>query len=85
MIRTQVQLTEGQMRDLRRMAEKEGVSVAEIVRRSVDRYIRTTQGLTDEERRQRALSFAGRFRDPARARDVAERHDDYLYGPDATS
>lgn len=37
MIRTQVQFTESQMRDLRRMAEKEGVSVAEVVRRSVDR------------------------------------------------
>jgi 16S rRNA U516 pseudouridylate synthase RsuA-like enzyme len=76
MVRTQIQLTESQARDLRRMAEKEGVSIAEIVRRSVNAYIRTTQGLTDDERRRRALAVAGKYR--SGLHDVAREHDRYL-------
>lgn len=40
MVRTQVQLTAEQVRALRRMAAREGVSVAELIRRSVDAWIR---------------------------------------------
>jgi hypothetical protein len=38
MIRTQIQLTEEQSKTLQEFALKEGVSVAELIRRSVELY-----------------------------------------------
>jgi len=77
MLRTQVQLTQEQQRRLRALAHHEGVSIAELVRRGVDR-------LLDEEspdRRElyaRAAELIGAFADSSGATDVAARHDDYL-------
>jgi len=39
MIRTQVRPTPGQARAVKRMAKEHGVSMAEIIRRSVDAYL----------------------------------------------
>lgn len=77
MIRTQIQLTEQQARRLRSQAREQGVSLAEIIRRCVDR------GLADEapgraDLYERALSAVGRFPDRRRARDLARKHDRYL-------
>lgn len=79
MIRTQIQLTEEQARRLRRAAQREGTSVAEIVRRCVER------GLGDElsetaERYARALRVVGKFRDKEGRRDVSVAHDEHLDG-----
>jgi hypothetical protein len=77
MIRTQIQLTDEQLHKLRRAAREQGVSVAEIVRRCIDRAI-------DDEipgRRNdyaRAARLVGAFEDHEGARDVSARHDDYL-------
>lgn len=76
MIRTQVQFTDEQARRLRRVASKEGVSVAELVRRCVVRV------LDDDEQRleeayARAASVIGAFQDP-RGGSVAEDHDKHL-------
>ncbi len=79
MVRTQIQLTEEQARRVRRIAQEEGVSIAEVIRRCVD------QGL-EESRPSRAelwekvLAVAGRFEDSTGAEDVSERHDEYLNG-----
>ncbi|MBK8430032.1 MAG: CopG family transcriptional regulator [Chloroflexi bacterium] len=43
MVRTQIQLTEKQSIILKQLAEKEEVSVAEIIRRSVNFYIEQSQ------------------------------------------
>jgi hypothetical protein len=75
MIRTQIQLTEEQSRFLREMAEEEGVSLAEMVRRSVEAMMRSRHGPSLEERRRRAIALAGRFSGPP---DWAARHDDYF-------
>ncbi len=77
MIRTQIQLSEAQARRLRVAARREGISVAEAIRRLVDR------GLSDDkvDRAQlyeRAASAVGRFRDRSGAKDVAKAHDRYL-------
>lgn len=77
MIRTQIQLTEQQLRQVRRAARERGLSVAEVIRRCIDR------GVDGEipDRNQayaRALGRAGAFRDRQGARDVSEKHDDYL-------
>jgi hypothetical protein len=72
--RTQISLTAGQARDLRRLARKRGTSMAALIREAVDR----TYGAGDEEavRWDRALGAIGGFRSD-RA-DVSERHDEHL-------
>ena len=77
MIRIQIQLTEEQRRKLRRAARDQGVSLAEMVRRLIDR------GMEQEapDRRAayaRAAESLGKFRDREGAVDVGTRHDDYL-------
>jgi hypothetical protein len=77
MIRTQIQLTERQARELKRIAAKEGVSMAEVIRRAVDAKIRGGTGEVPwEERVRRARAAMGKFR--SGLKDVAEKHDDYL-------
>lgn len=75
MLRTQIQLTEEQARALKEMAARDGVSIAELVRRSLTSFLRSPSPST-EERRRRAIAFAGRF--PSREGDIAENHDRYL-------
>lgn len=77
MVRTQIQLTERQARELKRMAAREGVSMAEVVRRAVDAKIREgVREVSWEERNRRLLAAMGKFR--SGLKDVAERHDEYL-------
>ena len=56
MPRLLVHLTEDQRRRLRRAAEAEGTSMAKVVRRAVELYLRLTP-----DRFERALRAAGRF------------------------
>jgi ribbon-helix-helix CopG family protein len=77
MVRTQIQLTEHQARRLRAEARERGLSLAEIIRRYVEK------GLSDEAPNraalyERAARVVGRFRDRRAARDISSRHDRYL-------
>ena len=77
MVRTQIQLTEQQARRLRARARERGVSLAEMIRRYVER------GLSEETPDRAALydqaaRVVGRFSDRRGARDVAAKHDQYL-------
>ena len=77
MVRTQIQLTERQARRLRAEARDRGISLAEVIRRYVEK------GLSQEEsdraaRYDRAAKVIGRFRDRRGARDLSSRHDRYL-------
>ena len=76
MIRTQVQLTEEQARVLKNLASIRQVSVAELIRQSVDTLIRSSREIDAEERRRRAIAAAGRFR--SGASDISAKHDEYL-------
>ena len=76
MIRTQIQLTEEQAQALKMLAAKEGHSVAELVRQSVDELIRKRVGISVDERRRRAIAAIGRFR--SGQSDVSTDHDKYL-------
>jgi len=71
MVRTQVQLTEKQMAQLRKMSLEQGVPLAELIRRAVDELIARRQ-----RRKQRLLQAIGRF--SSGIGDLAERHDFYL-------
>jgi hypothetical protein len=72
-IRTQVSLTEGQMRRLRAEARRRRVPIAQIVREAVDRAVPLDPG-DREARFRQALAAVGRFR--SGTGDVSARHDE---------
>jgi hypothetical protein len=75
MIRTQIQITSEQARALKRLAAKEGKSVAELIRISLDDMLRAG-GIKDQEgMRRKASAAAGKL---SGSKDLAEKHDDYL-------
>ena len=76
MIRTQVQLTDAQIRKLRRISRQQGVSIAELIRRCIERGIDDLPGSQDHYAR--AARLVGRFRDRHGKNDVSEAHDAYL-------
>ncbi len=74
-MRTQIQLTAEQAEGLRRVASSRGISMAALIRESVDRT------LEQDERSQlweRAMSVVGKYTDPDPGANVAEDHDRYL-------
>lgn len=76
MIRTQIQLTEDQATGLKNLAARKGVSMAELIRRSIAIMLeRETSEY--EERWKRAMSVIGMFKSGAPS-DLSENHDKYL-------
>ncbi|MEW5873370.1 MAG: ribbon-helix-helix protein, CopG family [Chloroflexota bacterium] len=75
MIRVQIQLTSEQARTLKRLAAREGKSVAELIRISVDAMLRSGGIPGQEALRRKALTAAGKLNGPA---DLSAQHDDYL-------
>ena len=77
MVRTQIQLTEDQARRVRRLAEEQGVSMAEVIRRCLDQVLES--GEPDRSALySRAEAVVGQFEDGSGAHDLARKHDDYL-------
>lgn len=76
MIRTQIQLSEQQLRTLKTLAAKQNVSVAELIRQGVELLLRSTGAVDHAEQQRRALALAGRFR--SEVNDLALEHDHYL-------
>ncbi len=76
MIRTQIQLTESQALALKHLAASENVSIAELIRRSIDHTLATTHTVSLDDRRKRALGVIGVF--ASGQPDIAQRHDDLL-------
>ena len=85
MIRTQIQLEEKQHRVLREMAAEYHVSMATLIRRSVDMMIEKDSKPNREETRLRALAFVEKiksgeiqFQDIEGKTDVSINHDEYF-------
>ncbi len=76
MVRTQVQLTEGQARALKALARSEERSMADLVRECVAEYLARRRGTDVRELARRARNLKGRFR--SGCPDLAEAHDRYL-------
>ena len=60
MVRTHIQLSEEQARVLKRLATDRGVSVAALIRESVERFVQSASPGDDQEQRRRALAAVGR-------------------------
>lgn len=75
MVRTQIQLTEAQAKALHELAIIKGVSMAELIRRSVDSYLQTIQP-DKNELVKKAKEAAGKYN--VATRDLARNHDHYL-------
>ncbi|HLG01016.1 MAG TPA: ribbon-helix-helix protein, CopG family [Acidimicrobiia bacterium] len=73
MIRTQISLTEEQMRLLRRESKRTGKSMAQLTREAIDRSYPDTERT---EIIRRALAIAGRHRSDVD--DLSENHDEYF-------
>ena len=73
MIRTQVQLTPEQAEALKRAAAERGVSMAEVVREAVDRYLASGPA---QPRKRHAIQAVGGFR--SGRHDVSAEHDRHL-------
>lgn len=78
MVRTQIQMTEEQVEELKRIAAAEHRSMADLIRQAVDIFIATRAGADIEERRSRTIAVAGRFH--SKTGDLSEAHDKYLAG-----
>jgi predicted DNA-binding ribbon-helix-helix protein len=76
MVRTQIQLTDDQMRALRKIASERRVSIAQLVRQAVDKLIKSGTHLDTSEQRRRAMEASGRFR--SGLGDISEKHDQYF-------
>lgn len=76
MVRTQIQLGEKQAQALKELAAREGKSVAELIRTSVDILLQSHGTINEEEKRRRALAVVGKFH--TGDSDLAREHDRYL-------
>lgn len=75
MIRTQIQLTPEQARALKQMAAREGKSVAELIRFSLDAMLDSAVVKDQAVLRRKALAAAGKLKGPA---NLSSDHDEYL-------
>ena len=76
MVRTQIQLTETQAQSLKRMTHRHRLSMAELIRRGVDRVLTSDLSATPDRKKRKALAASGRFH--SGRRDVSVHHDRYL-------
>ncbi len=76
MIRTQIELTDEQMNLLKMVALKEDLSIAELIRRSIDRYLKINKQPNLAERKQRALAIIGKY--ASGSNDFSITHDQTL-------
>ncbi len=76
MVRTQIQLTEEQAARLKESAARAGVSMAEMIRRAVDRAVADEPVISRAVLISRAKAAAGRFH--SGRSDGAAEHDSHL-------
>jgi hypothetical protein len=75
MVRLQIQLHKSQHRLVRQRAARLGVSVSEVIRRSVDAQLHADGSDDPDERVRRALAVGGKYTDSRGPSTVAADHD----------
>ncbi len=76
MVRTQIQLTEEQARRVRLRARRQGVSMADYIRRCIE--LAASVEADEADRYARAASVVGAFHDLEGRTDLSSAHDDLL-------
>lgn len=76
MFRTQIQLKDEQARALKKLAQEKNISMAALIRDSVDNILRSQSAVSSDEQVRRALEVVGRFH--SGKSDISVHHDDYL-------
>jgi predicted DNA-binding protein len=76
LIRTQIQLTEEQYKQLKQLARRRELSLATLVREGVEKVLKEAGEPYLVEARQHALSVVGKYQ--SGAKDVSTSHDKYL-------
>jgi hypothetical protein len=76
MVRIQVQLTERQVKALRRVSSLTGQPIADLIRHGIDQLLGGRREPGPEERIKRAMRAAGQF--SSGASDVSSDHDRHL-------
>jgi hypothetical protein len=76
MVTVEVELTDEQTRSLNKIADEQGIPVAEIIQKSIDLYVQEQGMIGTPEQRRRALAVVGKYR--SGLSDVIAKHDDYL-------
>ena len=76
MVRTQIQLTEKQAREIKRLAAEKNVSIAELIRQSVELLLKSPSLMDREGQTARAKAAAEKHRSDRT--DVSRNHDSYL-------
>jgi hypothetical protein len=76
MVRTQIQLTEEQATELKRLAHASGQSMAQVIRCAVDQYLAPGRRNSPADRKRRALEAVGSLR--SETGDLSENHGAYL-------
>jgi hypothetical protein len=75
-VRTQIQLTEEQSRQVKDFARREGISMAEVIRNAIDEWLERRSDLTEAQRWTQSLNAIGKFH--SGVSDLAGNHDKYL-------
>ena len=78
MIRTQIQLAPSQERLVRRFAEREGISMAEAIRRCIDKALGNRDWDDIAAKYRAATALVGSLESSDGATDLSENHDAYL-------
>jgi len=76
MVRKQIYLREEQAKAIMRIAAAQGLSMAEVIRRAINRVLISDSSYDWNERHQRALEIVGKFRSGKRG--TSKNHDRYL-------
>ena len=76
MVRTQIQLTEKQAREIKRLAAEKNVSIAELIRQGVELLLKSPSLMDREGQIGRAKAAAKKHRSDRI--DVSRNHDSYL-------
>lgn len=76
MKRTQIQLPESQVDRLDDVANQQGTSRAEIIRRALEEWLTNHGFVPSEKVKEQARSVVGKYRDESS--DVSEHHDDHV-------
>lgn len=77
MVRTQIQLPEDQIRELRALAKELGVSLSEVIRRCIASAL-AGRTVSRSELYEKASRLVGSMQDPRGATDLSREHDRYL-------